>query len=69
MTKAIILSAQELPSDLIERGYKLIIRAPDRMFAVSSRWGCTGTKTAIHEAIKEARDLVRFLEWLSKQRS
>ncbi len=62
------MADRELPSDLTQRGYKLIARAPDRMFAVSPRWGCTGTKTAMHEVIKEARSIVRFLEWLSKQR-
>ncbi len=62
------MADRELPSDLAERGYKLIIRAPDRMFAVSSRWGCTGTKATMHEVIKEARNLVGFLEWLGKQR-
>ncbi len=52
-----------LPPDLIARGYTLIIRAPERMFAVSPRNGCTGTKTTITAVIKEARSLVRYLDW------
>lgn len=52
-----------LPPDLIARGYALITRAPERMFAVSPRCGCTGTKTTIAAVIAEARSLVRYLDW------
>lgn len=52
-----------LPPDLIARGYTLIIRTPDRMFAVSTRSGCTGTKATIAAVIAEARSLVRYLDW------
>lgn len=60
--------SSELPQDLIERGYKLIVRAPDRMFAVSPRWGCTGTKPNIGQVITEARSLVRLLDWMEQKK-
>lgn len=56
-----------MPPDLIEHGYKLIIRAPDRMFAVSAQWGCTGTKATLDEVIAEAYAMIAFLTWLGKQ--
>jgi hypothetical protein len=63
-------TAAALPSDLIQRDYKLITRAPDRMFAVSPSWGCTGTKRTLDAVVKEARELVRYLDWISeKQRA
>lgn len=55
--------SETLPSDLLDHGYKLIVRAPDRMFAVSERWGCTGTKATLDEVIAEARAMVAFLFW------
>lgn len=57
----------ELPPDLLERGYKLIQRAPDRMFAVSAQWGCTGTKATIADVVQEARGLVRYLDWRTRK--
>lgn len=54
--------ATELPADLLALGFKLIVRAPDRMFAVSSFWGCTGTKATIADVIHEARDLSSYLQ-------
>lgn len=52
----------ELPNDLTALGFKLITRAPDRMFAVSTRWGCTGTKTDLTAVIREARSLAADLQ-------
>jgi hypothetical protein len=54
--------------DLTERGWKLIARAPDRMFAVSVAWGCTGTKANIRDVITEARSLMKFIEWAKANR-
>lgn len=56
-----------LPPDLIEHGYKLIVRAPGRMFAVSPDWGCTGTKATIGAVISEARSMIMYLRRLKKQ--
>ena len=58
---------QELPKDLIERGFKLIVRAPDRMFAVSLNRGGTGTKATIEEVINEARSIAGYIEWYERQ--
>lgn len=58
-----------LPNDLLTRGYKLITRAPNRMFAVSTGYGCTGTKATIHEVITEARDLARFCEASNRKKA
>lgn len=60
-------TSNELPPDLVARGYKLIQRAPDRMFAVSTQWGCTGTKATIADVVREARDLVRYLGWRAQK--
>jgi hypothetical protein len=53
----------QLPDDLIERGYRLIVRAPDRMFAVSRSWGCTKTCTNLPDVIRIARQMVRWCEY------
>lgn len=58
----------QLPKDLLDRGFKLIIRAPDRMFAVSPRWGCTLPAARIGDVVRSARRLVAYLEWREKQR-
>jgi hypothetical protein len=58
----------ELPKDLIDRGFKLIIRAPDRMFAVSTNRGGTGTKSTIEEVIREARAIAGWCEWMDRQK-
>lgn len=55
----------KLPPDLTAHGYKLIVRAPDRMFAVSVSWGCTGTKATLIEVIKEARSMIGFCQWMN----
>jgi len=49
-----------LPDDLIARGFTLIVRAPNAMFAVSTQWGCTGTKGMLGAVVREARGLVGF---------
>lgn len=54
--------SNELPADLVALGYKLIERAPDRMFATSYRWGCTGTKDNLADVIREARSLAGDLQ-------
>ena len=56
----------KLPPDLIAHGYRLIVRAPGRMFAVSTDWGCTGTKTNIQDVVSEARRLVEFIDWAKR---
>jgi len=50
--------ALELPDDLLRLGFKLIVRAPNQMFAVSTDWGCTGTKGMIGAVVREARAMV-----------
>ena len=49
-----------LPADLLRRGFRLIVRAPNAMFAVSTQWGCTGTKGMLGAVVREARGLVGF---------
>lgn len=60
--------ALELPADLTQRGFKLIIRAPNQMFAVSEAWGCTGTKAMIGAVVREARDLVNFCTAVNRKK-
>jgi len=57
-----------LPTDLLDRGWKLIIRAPDRLFAVSWSWGCTGTKTNLDDVVTEARSLTAWFEHINRKR-
>ena len=56
-----------LPPDLLRYGYKLIERAPDRIFAVSRSWGGTGTKTTLAAVVTEARKTISFLQWMERQ--
>lgn len=60
---------QQLPDDLIECGYKLIVRAPDRMFAVSRSWGCTKTYATLPEVVHCARKLIRYIEFMNEKRA
>lgn len=57
-----------LPQDLLDHGFKLIVRAPNRMFAVSRNRGGTGTKSNIDEVIKEARAIAAWCEWMDRKR-
>lgn len=57
-----------LTPDLVSKGFKLIIRTPDRMFAVSTSWGCTGTKATVSAVINEARALVCFCQSANRRR-
>ena len=57
-----------LPDALVARGWKLLIRAPDRMFAVSDSWGCTGTKETIRDVVAEAWGLIAFCEYINRER-
>ena len=57
-----------LPEPLVARGWRLVIRAPGRMFAVSEAWGCTGTKAAIRDVIAEAWGLIGFVEYVNRER-
>ena len=57
----------DLPSDLTDRGWKLITRAPDRHFAVSVSWGGTVVSATIEEVIRNARHMTRYIEWRNEQ--
>jgi hypothetical protein len=54
---------QQLPDDLLAYGYKLIVRGPGRMFAVSRQWGCTRTCTNVADVIRIARGMVRWCQY------
>lgn len=60
---------QQLPDDLIEHGYRLIVRAPDRMFAVSRNWGCTKTCATLPEVVHCARKMVRWCKYRNTMHS
>ena len=57
-----------LPAELLARGWKMIIRAPGRMFGVSEAWGCTGTKGNVNEVVAEAWGLVGFCEYINRKK-
>ncbi len=56
-----------LPKDLVDHGFKLIVRAPDRMFAVSQNRGGTVTSATIGEVIANARAMVAYIEWRERR--
>jgi hypothetical protein len=58
-----------LTPDLVSKGFKLIIRTPKHMFAVSEAYGCTGTKAMIGAVISEARSLVSFCQSVNRRRT
>lgn len=58
-----------LPAELLARGWKLVIRAPGRMFAVSEAWGCTGVKGTIRDVVAEALGLVGFIEYIKRKKA
>lgn len=58
-----------LPDPLVARGWRLVVRAPGRMFAVSEAWGCTGTKGTVNEVAVEAWGLVGFIEYVNRKRA
>lgn len=60
-------SAPVLPADLVDLGFKLIVRVPDRMFAVSWSWGCTGTKATLPEVVREARSIASYCGWANEK--
>lgn len=59
-------STPALPDDLIRQGFKLIVRAPDRMFAVSTNRGGTVVSATIEEVITNARAMAAYIEWREK---
>jgi hypothetical protein len=63
-----LAEALALPAELLARGWRLIVRAPDRMFAVSEAWGCTGVKGAINEVVAEAWGLTGFCEYVNRKK-
>lgn len=58
-----------LPQTLTARGFTLIVRAPNRMFAVSPSYGCTGTKETINEVVAEAWGIYAFCEYVNRKRA
>lgn len=68
-TNKIIAMTPTLPQDLLDRGFKLIIRDTDRMFATSIEYGCTGTKSNLNAVISEARSIAGFVHWVNRKRA
>lgn len=57
----------ELPQDLLDQGFRLIVRAPGQMFAVSRNRGGTVTSATIEEVITNARAMVAYIEWRERR--
>jgi hypothetical protein len=55
-----------LPKSLVDQGFILIVRAPDRMFAVSTNRGCTKTCATIGEVIAAARKIASWCAWMDE---
>lgn len=62
-------SPPTLPQDLLDQGFKLIVRAPDRMFAVSRNRGGTVTSDNLEAVIANARAMVAYIEWRERQQN
>lgn len=58
-----------LPDDLRQRGWKLITREPDRIFAVSISWGCTKTCNNLDDVITTARNMSRWCEAMNRKKA
>jgi hypothetical protein len=64
-----LAEAVALPAELLARGWRLIVRAPGRMFAVSDAWGCTEVKGVIDEVVAEAWGLTGFCEYINRKKA
>lgn len=58
-----------LPQDLLDHGFKLIVRGPGQMFAVSKNRGGTVTSATIEEVITNARAMAAYIEWRERRES
>ena len=58
-----------LPKDLIDRGFRLIVRSPTQMFAVSKNRGGTVTSATIEEVITNARAMAAWCEWMDRKQA
>ena len=59
---------EQLPQDLIDCGFRLVIFAPGRMCAVSVSRGGTGTRATIAELVTEARRMASWCAWMDDNR-
>lgn len=57
----------ELPRDLIDRGFRLIVRDDGRMFAVSANRGCSLVYRDLPAVIKSARAIAHWCEQQEKR--
>ena len=57
----------ELPQDLLDRGFKLIVRGPGQMFAVSRNRGGTVTSDNLEAVITNARAIAAYIEWRERR--
>jgi hypothetical protein len=64
-----LAEAVALPAELVARGWRLIVRAPGRMFAVSEAWGCTDTLPGVSAVVAQAWGLVAFCEYVNRKRA
>lgn len=60
------MTPDELPPDLLERGYTLRQRSDGSYIAVSVSWG-VATGANVKSTITAARSLIRFLEWMERK--
>jgi hypothetical protein len=60
-------AGSDLPPDLTARGWRLIARAPDRLFAISADCGGTVVSAAIEDVVKNARAMTRYIAWRKEQ--
>ena len=57
----------DLPTDLLARGFWLIPYDDGSLRACSDGWGVSERYATLDEVIAATRRLVSFLEWLGKQ--
>lgn len=52
----------DLPKDLIDRGFKLIVQSDGRLFAVSPTRGCSLPSRDLTQVIRSARAIAAWIE-------
>lgn len=57
----------DLPPDLVARGFRLKVYDDGTMRATSSGWGVSLRCATLQETIDCTRRLVNYLEWLGKK--
>lgn len=62
-------TTNDLPADLREAGFVLVVFAPGRLCASSPNRGCTETLPTLEAVIAQARTIKGFCEYVERKRA